>query len=79
MGSRGRVFSVGMVLRDHCGMFLEGRTVSLTQAADVLEAEALGIREALSWVKNMEGRKVMVESDSLLAVSAINRRGWSYH
>ena len=39
---------------------------------DVLEAEALGIREALSWVKNMEARTVTVESDSFVAVNAIN-------
>lgn len=65
-------FSVGMVLRDHSGSFVEGRTISLPQASDVLEAETLGIREALSWVKDMTGRKVSVESDSLVAVNAIN-------
>ncbi|XP_074336989.1 uncharacterized protein LOC141674167 [Apium graveolens] len=64
--------STGMVLRDSSGHFIEGRTMHLPQAGDVLEAEALAIREALSWVKNMEVMKVMVESDSLVAVNAIN-------
>ncbi|XP_074362740.1 uncharacterized protein LOC141703020 [Apium graveolens] len=61
-----------MVIRNHLGSFVEGRTVVLSQAADALEAEVLGIREALSWVKSMDGRKVTVESDSLVAVNAIN-------
>ena len=65
-------FSIGIVLRNHSGCFVEGRTVALPQAMDVLEAEALGIREALSWVKNMEARTVTVESDSFVAVNAIN-------
>ncbi|KAL8124645.1 hypothetical protein AgCh_012338 [Apium graveolens] len=65
-------FSIGMVIRNHLGSFVEGRTVVLSQAADALEAEVLGIREALSWVKSMDGRKVTVESDSLVAVNAIN-------
>ncbi|XP_074323447.1 uncharacterized protein LOC141660365 [Apium graveolens] len=50
-------FSIGMVMRNHLGNFIEGRTVTLYQAADALEAEVLGIREALSWVKNMDDRK----------------------
>ncbi|XP_074326804.1 uncharacterized protein LOC141664750 [Apium graveolens] len=66
------ICSVGMVLRDSRGHFIEGRTMSFTQAGDVLEAEALGIREALSWVKNMGELKVTVESDSLVAVNVIN-------
>ncbi|XP_074347093.1 uncharacterized protein LOC141685916 [Apium graveolens] len=65
-------FSIAIVLGNYCGTFVEGRTVALLQAMDVLEDEALGIREALSWVKNMEERKVTVESDSLVAVNAIN-------
>lgn len=64
--------SVGMVFRDNSGHFIKGRTMTLPQAGDVLEAKALGIREALSWIKNMEEMKVTVESDSLVAVNAIN-------
>ncbi|KAL8114290.1 hypothetical protein AgCh_021225 [Apium graveolens] len=65
-------FSIGMVMRNHRESFVEGRTVVLYQEVDALEVEVLGIREALSWVKSMDGRKVTVESDSLVAVNAIN-------
>ncbi|KAL8119782.1 hypothetical protein AgCh_017046 [Apium graveolens] len=61
-------FSIGMVMRNHLGNFIEGRTVTLYQAADALEAEVLGIREALSWVKNMDDRKV-IENDVVITKS----------
>lgn len=74
MVSGAESFSIGMVMRNHLENFIEGRTVTLYQAADALEAEVLEIREALSWVKNMDDRKVTVGSDSLVAVNAINGR-----
>lgn len=64
-------FSIGMVLRDQHGTFVEGRTLSLPCPTTVMEAECLGIREALSWVKVMNCRKVQVESDSLDSIRAL--------
>ncbi|XP_074327074.1 uncharacterized protein LOC141665017 [Apium graveolens] len=44
-------FSIGMVLRDHHGHFRAGKTLRLSAPASVIEAEVIGTREALSWVK----------------------------
>lgn len=41
-------FRVGMVLRDHLGSFIAGRSVSLPLVNSVFEAETIGISEALS-------------------------------
>lgn len=41
-------------------------------------AEALGIKEALSWVKKSNRVNIVVESDCLLAVQAI-RNSYTIH
>lgn len=65
------VFSVGMVIRDHKGVFLEGRNLSLPCPSSLVEAECIGVREALSWVMIRQEKRVVVETDSLLTVAAI--------
>lgn len=62
-----------MVLRDHTGKFLAGGTTSFEAAATAFEAEAVGVREALSWIKHMhlESRKIVLETGSLLVVNEI--------
>lgn len=42
---------VGMVLRDHTASFLAGKNLSFATPDTAFEAEALSIREALSWIK----------------------------
>ena len=64
--------SVGMVLRDHEGNFIEGRNMTLPQTSTVFEAESIGVKEALSWVSSRGERKVIVETDSKLTADAIN-------
>lgn len=65
-------FSVGMVMRDHSGLFLAGRTLCLSAVDTVVEAETIGIREILSWCRDTGSEwRAMVESDSLLFVNAI--------
>ncbi|XP_074328486.1 uncharacterized protein LOC141666398 [Apium graveolens] len=66
------MFSVGMVLRDCCGTFVEGRSMVLPKSANPFEAECIGMREALSWVKSWEEKDVMMESDSKLTTDAIS-------
>ncbi|WOG81201.1 hypothetical protein DCAR_0100346 [Daucus carota subsp. sativus] len=66
-------FSVGWILRNHVGDFKGGRVMKINMKASVLEAEAIGILEALSWVMDRTDSKVCIESDSLTAVQAINR------
>lgn len=71
-------FSVGMVLRDHRGDYLGGKVMKVAAAVSVLEAEAIGIDEALSWISSRTEGRVCVESDSLTAVQAINSQS-VYH
>ncbi|XP_074355893.1 uncharacterized protein LOC141695553 [Apium graveolens] len=64
-------FTVGMVIRDHAGQFVQGRNSKTAGVVSVLEAEALGVLEALSWLHTLPDMKVLVESDSLNVVNAI--------
>lgn len=68
-----RNFSVGMVAMDHLGSYVAGKVSCFPMAASVFEAEAIGIRQALSWIKDESFNigQVVVESDSLLSVKAI--------
>lgn len=65
-------FTIGMLVRDHTGFFLEGRTIKLNRMVSVMEAEATGIEEAFKWAVSKGFQGVCFESDSLLAVQAIN-------
>lgn len=65
-------FTVGMVIRDYTGAFIEGKNLSLPSPSTVFEAESIGIREALSWMMARQDRRVIVETDSLLTVYAIH-------
>lgn len=67
-------FAVGMVLRDHNGVYQRGKLIIYDREVTVLEDEYVGIEEALSWIMS---RKVLIESDSLLVVQAINK-GYIY-
>ena len=67
-------FSIAMVLRNHNGQFVEGRNFRGAGHATVLEAETRGLVETLHWARNIPGKKVTVESDSMLAVNAICRK-----
>lgn len=66
-------YSVDMVLRDHEGTFMAGRRCCFAGKIPVMEAKAVGVREALSWIKDlhMQGKVVTLESDSQLVVNAI--------
>lgn len=64
-------FTIGMVIRDHRGCFIEGRTMAFPNTADVLEAELIGVKEALAWILSRGEGRVMVETDSKLSVEAI--------
>ncbi|KAK1404146.1 hypothetical protein POM88_003751 [Heracleum sosnowskyi] len=58
-------FTIGMVVRDCRGEFVEGRSMTLMSPDSVFEAECIGVREALSWVLSRgDNREVVVETDS---------------
>lgn len=64
-------FSIGMVIRDHEGVFVEGRVMKLARPSSVFEAECIGVREALSWLQSYREWRVVVETDSLLTAGAL--------
>lgn len=64
-------YSYAMVIRNHNGELLEAVS-SCKQATITLElAEAVSIKEALSWVKNQGKENVDIESDCLQVIQAI--------
>ncbi|XP_074377163.1 uncharacterized protein LOC141718682 [Apium graveolens] len=67
-------FSVGMVIRSHNGDFVGAKVTTLPRPSTVLEAESIGIREALTSVLQRGERKLIVESDSLLSIQAVHHK-----
>lgn len=64
-------FTIGLVLRDHRGHFVAGKTMCIRMVSTVLEAEALALQEGIVWLFSMTHQKVCIESDSLLCVQTI--------
>lgn len=69
--SQAENFKIGMVIRDHNGEFVEAKILSLSCPSTVLEAESIGVKEALAWVMQRGDSNVVLETDSLLTVKAI--------
>ncbi|XP_074351358.1 uncharacterized protein LOC141690460 [Apium graveolens] len=65
-------FTVGMVIRDYTGAFVEAKVLALPCPATVLEAESIEVKEALTWVMQRGYSKVILETDSLLTVKALS-------
>ncbi|KAL8527499.1 hypothetical protein ACS0TY_005369 [Phlomoides rotata] len=62
----------GLVVHDHNGrhLFSRSSTVPGLYASD--EGEAIGIFEALNWIKELNLRNVIIEMDAKLVVDAFN-------
>ena len=60
--------SWGIVVRDSQGLFMHGASRLVDGLFQVRELEALGLREALSWIKNLGWYRVIFELDSLQVV-----------
>ena len=60
--------SWGIVVRDSQGLFMHGASRLVDGLFLVRELEAMGLREALSWIKNLGLYQVIFESDSLHVV-----------
>ncbi|MCH79659.1 hypothetical protein A2U01_0000412 [Trifolium medium] len=52
------MFGVGMCLRNDTGQFVKAKTRLMEGTPPPLEAEAMGLREALNWLCEMEALKV---------------------
>lgn len=63
---------LGWVLRDADGLFVAARAVPVRGTYLLKEAEALSVREALSWLKAMEIDNVDVEMDAQQVYHAIH-------
>lgn len=59
-------------VRDACGLFLRARSSIIRGARSPKEAEAMSIREALSWMKNWRVNNCVFESDSKLLIDALD-------
>ena len=62
---------IGLIARDHHGHLLLARTRSFPAVINPSLAEAMAVKEALSWAKEMRGRSVTVESDCLVVIQMI--------
>ncbi|XP_012087681.1 uncharacterized protein LOC105646438 [Jatropha curcas] len=70
--SGGTVAGVGLVCQNSFGEFIAAKTMLLHGQFNALHAEALSVREALSWIKAKAWSSIIVESDALMVVNAIN-------
>lgn len=61
-------YSFALVVRDHSGKLLEAVSKCCQGTINPALAEAIGVREALSWVKKQKKIDVVVETDCLLLV-----------
>lgn len=71
-------FSVGLVLRDHLGRYIEGKTRRFAGVVQVVEAETIAILEGLLWFEELPATNITLESDSFLNVRAINKPNLNY-
>ncbi|KAL8097023.1 uncharacterized protein LOC141684882 [Apium graveolens] len=64
-------FGIGMVARNSSGHLVQAKAKLFQEMATPALAEAMAIKEALSWTKQEQWEKVVIESDSLVAIQAI--------
>lgn len=69
--SRGLI-SFGAVIRSTGGDFIAAKSDILPGSFDPREAEALGVKEALSWLKKFPFKYVVLEMNSLLIFNALH-------
>ncbi|XP_060959144.1 uncharacterized protein LOC133030423 [Cannabis sativa] len=70
--NNGEKYGIGLVVRNGSGLLVEGCTRLFFGQVEPVLAEAIGVREALSWIKDRRWRDVYVETDCLNVVQAIH-------
>ena len=70
-GTQGRI-GVGCVIRDSSGNIVMVRSTNIMGAYPIREAEALSLKEVLSWLKLKKVNNCIVETNSLLVIEALN-------
>ncbi|KAL8149291.1 hypothetical protein AgCh_006337 [Apium graveolens] len=68
------MFSLGLVVRDANGHFIVGKNMRFAGERSVMEAETLGVYEAINWVLSTGLHHVVIETDSQLVVHALNSK-----
>lgn len=63
---------VGCIIRDEWGNFVRARSNVVQGRFQPREAEAIGLKEALSWTKEWRSSKCIFECDAKLLVDAVN-------
>ncbi|XP_057774898.1 uncharacterized protein LOC130993880 [Salvia miltiorrhiza] len=66
------IWGIGMAVRDHVGDFIIGLSIKLPGSCRVEEGELIGIKEALSWIKNLSFDCGFVEVDCRRACDLVN-------
>ncbi|KAL8145163.1 hypothetical protein AgCh_003389 [Apium graveolens] len=63
----------GEVIRDHQGVFLAARCKKVDRVWRPREAEAISLKEALSWIVELQYKECIFETDSRTPVQAFNK------
>lgn len=66
------MISYGAVIRSSEGDFIAAKSDILPGRFDAREAEAIGVREALSWLKKFSLLPIVLEMDSLQVFNALH-------
>ena len=69
--SKATKYSFAGIVRDHEGNLVEAFSVCRVGSVSLELGEAMGVREALSWIKKRSWQQVEVETDSLLVVQVL--------
>lgn len=72
LDNNSRTTGFGFIIRDHNGLFVAAAGMNCNGLYHPKMAEAIGIREALNWIKSLGVTKVQVESDALTVIQNIN-------
>lgn len=71
MDVQNRRTGYGFVVRDENEFFVSAKQVSQQVSYQEKEAEAIGIKEALKWIKDKGFDRIQVEMDALLVLQGI--------
>lgn len=65
-------FGFGCIVRNSCGVVVDASFGNIVGSFSPTLAEALSIREALSWLLSLHFSNIVIESDALVVIQALN-------
>jgi ribonuclease HI len=66
----------GMILRREDGRAVGAATKVLKGSADATLAEAIGVGEALNWIKTLNHQHIIIETDAAKVVNALEKKSF---